>query len=166
VIAFACAGLVAVAALIAPPAAPAKVADPYPCRDRIVRVLHDAGFRGESLVIAWAIVQRESNGRNLVPGHPSWNGGDWGIWQVNRGAWGGERWWTESSMSDPARQSRIVYRILTQRGTYWRPWGLSSPHADSLDTSHYGSWSSWQHYAWIWEPFTRYRAAFPKGCRS
>ena len=160
-----CAAIVAAAALTSP-AAPAKVEEAYPCRDRIVRVLHDAGFRGESLVIAWAIVQRESNGENLVPGHSRWNGGDWGIWQINRGAWGGERWWTESSMSDPVRQSRIVYRILSKRGTYWRPWGLSSPRADALDLSHYGGWSSWQHYAWIWEPYARYRAAFPKGCRS
>lgn len=160
-----CAAIVAAAALTSP-AAPAKVDESYPCRDRIVRVLHDAGFRGESLEIAWAIVQRESNGENLVPGHPRWNGGDWGIWQINRGAWGGERWWTESSMSDPVRQSRIVYRILSKRGTYWRPWGLSSPRADALDLSHYGDWSSWQHYAWIWEPYARYRAAFPKGCRS
>lgn len=160
-----CAAIITATALTTP-AQPAKVDDPYPCRDRIVRVLHDAGFRGESLVIAWAIVQRESNGENLVPGHPRWNGGDWGIWQVNRGAWGGERWWTESGMSDPVRQSRIVYRILSKRGTYWRPWGLSSPRADALDTTSYQMWGPELHWAWIWEPYARYRAAFPKGCRS
>ena len=154
------------AALAVPVAAPAPSTPEYPCRDRVVRILHDAGFRDQSLEIAWAIVQRESNGRNLIPGHPSYNGSDVGIWQTNRPAWGDERWWSESAMSDPRRQSRIVFRIMTKRGTYWRPWGLSSPHADALDTSHYQSWSPDLWYAWIWEPYMRYRAAFPKGCRS
>lgn len=136
------------------------------CDDRLALLLTRAGFRGQALRTAWAVVQRESNGQNLIPGHPSYNGADVGIWQVNRPAWGGSRWWSEAAMGDPARQSRIVYRILTKRGTYWRPWGLTRD--GRLDATHYGSWSAWQHENWIMAPFRKYAAQFdrlPRACR-
>lgn len=153
------------AALALPVSAPAVKAKPEPCGDKTARVLYAAGFRDESLEIAWAIVQRESNGRNLRPGVPGYNGEDVGIWQINRGAWGSSSWWSESAMTDPRRQSRIVYRILSKRGTYWQPWGLSSPHADALDVSSYGDWGPELWDAWIWQPYAHYRDAFPKRCR-
>lgn len=163
-IAAACAAVLTAAMVTAPAATTTDTAPP--CRDKTVRVLHAAGFRDHALRVAWAIVHRESNGRNVVPGVAGYNGSDVGIWQINRPAWGGSAWWSESAMSDPRRQSRIVYRILTKRGTYWRPWGLSSPRADSLDLTHYSSWSHEQHMAWIWDPYRRYYTAYPKGCRS
>ena len=162
-IAAACAAMVAVSTLTGPAVAVER--DRPPCRERVVTVLHDAGFRGESLEIAWAIVMRESNGRNLDESSP-WFTGGLGFWQVQTSAHSDKPWHSRDAMLDPARQSRIVYRHMTNRGTWWRPWGLTSPHADGIDATAYGSWSSATQYALIWAPFAKYRAAFPNRCRS
>lgn len=164
-IAAACAAGLAAAMLVAPAPAPAAKADPYPCRDRIVRILHDAGFRGESLTIAWAIVMRESHGRNLDESSP-WYSGALGIWQIQTSAHAGKPWHSREAMLDPDTQSRIAFRHMTNRGTWWQPWGLTSPRADGIDATAYGSWSSATQYALIWAPFAKYRAAFPNRCRS
>jgi len=153
------------AALALPIGAPAEKPKPEPCGDRVARILYDAGFRDESLRIAWSIVHRESRGENVVPGHPQWNGADWGLWQANKPTWGSASWWSDAAMSDPRKQSRIMFRTLTKRGTYWQPWGLTSPHADGVDASSYGSWGPALWDAWIWQPYARYRAEFPKRCR-
>lgn len=131
----------------------------WKCKNDLATALATAGFHGRDHRQAWAIVMRESNGQNLIPGHPSFNGGDWGIWQVNAGAWGGERWFTTAAMSDPVKQSRIVYRILSQKGSYWRPWGLTE-HGQ-LDATHYGSWGPGLWEAWIMAPFRMYWAQYP-----
>lgn len=150
--------LLAVAALAAPSVARA---DPVPrCQDKTVQVLRAAGFTGQSLRIAWAVVMRESRGQNLQPGHPQFNGADYGIWQINAPTWSRSPWWSYQAMTTPAVQSRIAYRILTQRGTYWRPWGLTRD-GRAMDTSHYGSWSSSQQWVWIWAPYWQFYKAFP-----
>jgi hypothetical protein len=131
----------------------------WKCKDKAATILFEAGFTGYTHKQAWAITYRESRHQNLIPGHPQFNGGDWGVWQINRGAWGGQRWWTEANMSDPAQQSRIVYRILSKKGTYWRPWGLTAD--GQLDTSHYQMWSSWQWENWIMAPFRTGLSLYP-----
>jgi hypothetical protein len=141
------------------PATTKKTPPPWTCKDKAAKLLYTAGFTGYAHKQAWAITYRESRHQNLVPGHPQFNGGDWGMWQINRGAWGGERWWTEAGMSDPAQQSRIVYRILSQKGTYWRPWGLTAD--GQLDTTHYQMWSSWQWENWIMAPFRTGLSLYP-----
>lgn len=141
----------------------AKPTPPSACRDKTALMLWRAGFRGHKNAVAWSITWRESRHQNLVPGHPQYNGSDLGTWQINRGAWGGERWWSESAMSDPERQSRIVYRILSKRGTYWRPWGLT-PDGDRLDATHYQSWGPALWDAWIMRPYLHARSIYPKEC--
>lgn len=157
--------LLAVAFLAAP--APAQADPVQRCRDPLARLLIDGGFTGHTTRVAWAVVMRESRGQNLVPGHPMFNGSDWGVWQINSGAHGGNRWFTQTAMSNPAKQTRIAYRHLSQRGKYWRPWGLhlSRDGRVTLDTTHYGSWSAWQHQNWIWQPFIHFYGAFPRDCR-
>lgn len=148
-------------ALAMPPKA--KPQPPSACRDKVARMLWRAGFRGEKNRVAWSITWRESRHQNLVPGHPQYNGADVGTWQINRPTWSGARWWSEASMSDPARQSRIVYRVLSKRGTYWRPWGITSD-GRGIDTTHYGMWSAWQHEHWIARPYFYARSIYPKAC--
>lgn len=145
---------------------PEKVKPAFDCRDRLARILHGAGFRGQGLRTGWAVVMRESNGQNLGPGHPAFNGADYGIWQINAPAHSGASWWSTSAMLDPHRQTRIVYR-WTKGGRYWQPWGLTRD--GQLDATQYGNWSSEQHEAWIMAPFRKFSAEFdrlPKGCRS
>ncbi len=154
------------AALAAAPAAAPAVAKPKPpaeCHDKTASILWRAGFKGAVNQTAWSIVWRESRGQNLKSGHPQYNGSDVGIWQINRGAWGGSAWWSGSAMTDPRRQSRIVYRVLSKKGTYWRPWGLS-PDGLSLDATHYQSWGPDLWDAWIMSPYLYARSIYPKEC--
>lgn len=156
--------LLVAALAVTPTAVPAaKAKPPAQCEDKVARALWRAGFKGAVNQTAWSIVWRESRGQNLVPGHPQYNGSDVGIWQVNRPTWGGASWWSESAMGNPRRQSRIVFRTLSKRGTYWRPWGLTSDGL-AMDTTHYGSWSSSQQWSWIWAPYAHARSIYPKEC--
>lgn len=140
----------------------AAVADERPkCRDRMVRVLEDAGFRGWQVRHAWAITWRESKHQNLDESSRFFTGA-LGVWQVQTSAHSGNRWWSRDAMLDPVRQSRIVYRYMTDRGTYWRPWGLTAD--GRLDPTHYAGWSAWQHQNWIMAPYQQGLALYPKGC--
>jgi hypothetical protein len=140
----------------------AKPTPPAVCRDKTALMLWRAGFRGERNRIAWAITHRESKHRNLDESSP-WYTGALGIWQVQTSAHSGNRWWSRAAMLSPERQSRIVYLHMTKRGTYWRPWGITSD-GRGMDTTHYGMWSSWQHANWIWAPYSYARSIYPKGC--
>jgi hypothetical protein len=131
------------------------------CKDKTAITLKKAGFKGHKNRMAWSIVMRESKGQNLDESSP-WYTGALGIWQIQTSAHAGNSWWSRSAMLNPQRQSRIVYRYMTKRGTYWRPWGLTPQ--GTLDATHYGGWSSWQHENWIMAPFRRYYAAWPKEC--
>lgn len=143
-----------------------KAKPAFDCRNRIARVLHGAGFRGQDLRTAWAVVMRESHGQSLDESSP-WYSGALGIFQVQTSAHSSKPWWSRAAMLDPNRQARIVYRHMTNKGRNWSAWGLTRD--GRLDASQYGGWSSWQHEAWIMAPFRKYAAAFdrlPKGCRS
>lgn len=129
------------------------------CKDKAAMTLYRAGFTGWAHKQAWAVTWRESRHQNLIPGHPSFNGSDWGMWQINRGAHGGNSWWTEDNMSDPAVQSRIAYKHLSQKATYWRPWGLTKD--GQLDATHYGSWGPDLWDAWIMSPFREGLSLYP-----
>lgn len=131
----------------------------WDCKDKFARTLYEAGFTGWAHKQAWAITWRESRHQNLIPGHPQFNGSDWGVWQINQPTWGGERWFSTSAMSDPAKQSRIAYRILTKKGTYWRPWGLTAD--GQLDPTHYSMWDSSLWEAWIMAPFREGLSRYP-----
>jgi len=144
----------------APPAAQATTKKEV-CKDRTALVLKRAGFKGHKNRMAWAIVMRESKGQNLDESSRYFTGA-LGIWQVQTSAWAGQRWWSRAAMLNPYRQSRIVYRHMTKRGTYWRPWGLTP--RGTLDTTHYRNWSPWQWENWIMKPFRTYYAQWPKEC--
>ena len=133
----------------------------FVCENDTAQALYDAGFRGRDLREAWSIVMRESRGQNLIPGHWAFNGADYGIWQINAPSHSSKSWWSVSAMSDPVRQSRIVFK-WSKGGDYWTPWGLT-PDGE-LDTTYYGSWSSWQHQNWIIGPFKYFFAKFPRAC--
>jgi hypothetical protein len=131
---------------------------PPACDDALAILLRDAGFRGESLRTAWAIVMRESRGVNLDQSSP-WFTGAYGIFQVQESAHAGKPWYTRSAMLDPARQARLVYLHLSERGTDWRHWGIGA--GGTTDTTYYGGWSAGQVYRWITQPFREWWVAYP-----
>lgn len=140
----------------------AKPEPPAKCKDKTAVMLWDAGFRGHKNAVAWSITWRESKHRNLDESSP-WYSGALGIWQVQTSAHSGRPWWSRSAMLNPRQQSRIVYLHMTQRGTYWRPWGLT-PDGNRLDPSHYQSWGPALWDAWIMRPYLHARSIYPKEC--
>lgn len=130
----------------------------FKCKNKAAQILHEAGFRGWSHKMAWAITYRESKHTNLDEGSP-WYTGALGFWQVQTSAHSGKSWWSRSAMLDPLRQSKIVYKHMTNKGKYWVPWGLNSD--GTLNTSHYGGWSSWHHENWIMAPFRKGLSLYP-----
>lgn len=141
---------------------PSEPQPPEGCRDKTALMLWDAGFRGEQNRIAWAITWRESKHQNLDESSP-WYSGALGIWQVQTSAHSSKPWWSRSAMLNPARQSKIAYRYMTNRGKNWQPWGIS-PSGTGLDTTQYGGWSTWQHQNWIWAPYAHARTIYPDRC--
>lgn len=128
------------------------------CNNNLAVLLHDAGFRGDSLRTAWAIVMRESKGQNLDENSPYFTGA-LGIFQVQTSAWSGKPWWSRSAMLDPRQQARIVYTYMSDNGTDFSHWGLTPQ--GNLDATYYSGWSSWQHENWIMAPFRKYYSSYP-----
>ena len=129
---------------------------------RVVKVLERAGFKGNSNRIAYAIVMRESRGKNLNEGS-QWYTGALGWWQIQTSVWSNKSWWSRGSMLTPRKQSRIAYKHLTDRGRSWSHWGISRD-GQRMDTTYYSGWSAAQQYAWIWEPYSGFYRAYPR-CR-
>ena len=141
---------------------PTEQQPPEGCRDRTALMLWHAGFRGETNRIAWSITWRESKHQNLDESSP-WYTGALGIWQVQTSAHSPKPWWSRAAMLNPTRQSKIVYRYMSDRGRNWQPWGLNRA-GTGLDTTQYGGWSTWQHQNWIWAPYAHARTIYPNRC--
>ena len=137
---------------------PAPAVKAKPCKDRVVAWIKEAGFKGTSARVAWAIAQRESNGN---PRESTWP--DLGIVQLNAPTWQGSKYWP-ADVYDPVQSFAAMRHMVRDMG--WQPWGLRVKRGVvSYDFSSYGGWSSWQHYHWIVEPFERYWRQYPKACR-
>ena len=67
------------------------------CTDRVVNVLHSAGFRGRALRYAYGIVMRESKGHARAISRTS----DYGLFQFNRATWSKSTWWHSTRLLDP-----------------------------------------------------------------
>ena len=140
----------------------AKPQPPARCKDNIALMLWDAGFTGERNKIAWAITYRESKHQNLDESSP-WYTGALGMWQIQTSAHSSKGWWSRIAMLNPARQSRIVFTHMTNRGRSWTPWGLNST-GTGVDASQYGGWSDWQIANWIWAGYQTGRDLYPDRC--
>lgn len=128
------------------------------CNDPLVGILKKAGFRGQSVHIAWAIAMRESNGNPTVIS-PS---DDFGLLQLNRPTWGGQSWWNDSMMLDGVYNARMAYLHITHKGKDWRMWGIGTD--GSTDATYYPNWDQWQIDNWITVPFQKYYSQFPSKC--
>ena len=125
-----------------------------PCRNELVQVVRDAGWRGHDVRIGWAVAMRESNGNAGESSYP-----DLGLYQLNAPSWQGTKYWPDDPFN--ARQNaRAAFRIWKNHG--WRPWGLNSD--GSTNAADYSMWSQWQIDNWITIPFQRYYKQYP-GCK-
>lgn len=155
-----------------PASAPSEVRPasdtPPPCPNTLVGTLRSVGFTGSDLREAWAIAMRESHGDPTVgPGHPAFNGEDFGLYQWNQPTFGGQPWFDEARLMNARYNARIAYR-LSRRGTDWLMWGLDGD--GNLDARLYAAiWTDQQIQDWIVKPFRQYTRQFdslPAACRA
>lgn len=132
----------------------AKKAVEWKCGNQLARTIYNAGFRGESHRVAWAIAMRESNGNPRVISPSS----DYGLFQINAPSWSDEPWWDYNSMLDPDYNARIAYK-MSRGGKNWAMWGLD--RYGNLDATYYQSWGPDLWDAWITGPFNKYYAQYP-----
>lgn len=90
------------------------------CKNPLANQLHEAGFTGRSLPIAWAIVMRESGGnpKSISPTH------DYGMFQLNRAAYKNAPWWNAKKLLTPGYNAAVAFD-LTQGGKTFYPWDIS-----------------------------------------
>jgi hypothetical protein len=92
---------------------------------------------------------RESNGRPDV--------GTGGLFQLKAAVWASTDYWP-ADINDPAQNAAAAFKLYKSYG--WRPWGITA-NGDGIDARDYGGWTQSTQYAWIWQPFARWRAAYP-----
>ena len=90
------------------------------CTDRVVNVLHSAGFRARALRIAYGIVMRESKGNAQAISRTS----DYGLFQFNRATWSKAAWWQSTRLLDASHNAAVAYRV-SQHGHTFYPWDIS-----------------------------------------
>ena len=90
--------------------------------DDLVAVLRRAGFEGDALRTAWAIVMRESGGRPGATGSVNSNGTvDHGLFQLNDIHLG--RYIAAEDVYDPDANAAAAF-VMSRGGTDWGHWGL------------------------------------------
>jgi hypothetical protein len=131
--------------------------DKKKCKDPIVKIIKNAGWKGKDVRIAWAVSWRESRHQHGVE-----YGGAYGLFQLQN-VHSNKPWWNWSTIHNHQSNANMAYQLW--KGSGWGPWGITKS-GTGMDTSHYGGWSSWQHQNWIWKPYSHaYYDLFPKECR-
>ena len=120
-----------------------------PCRDWLAGLLARTGWHGRDNVTAWSIVMRESNGRPDV--------GTGGLFQLKASVWAGTDIWP-ADISNPHQNAAAAYKLWKRVG--WRPWGITH-NGHGIDSRDYSGWDESTQWAWIWQPYATWRAAYP-----
>lgn len=87
-------------------------------RKQLLSVCHYAGFRGDKLVLACAVVCPESGRRYSVIGTNPNGSQDWGLFQINSAH---EQYISEHMALLPIPNAQFAYR-LSKEGTDFTPW--------------------------------------------
>ena len=130
------------------------------CRNQLVQLLAGAGFRGEDLREAWAIAMRETGGREeLGPGHPDFNGADYGLFQFNKPSFASQPWWNDAALVNGEYNAKVAY-YLSRGGRTWYLWGLDG-RGRTNPVVYASIWTPQQIEDWITKPYQRFYAQFP-----
>ena len=125
------------------------------CRNKLANLIAESGWHGIQNRIAWAIVQRESNGKPHAV-----SSGAYGLFQLQASVHSGNSWWNWSDILTSrgnAKQARALWR-----GSGWQPWGIMQVGESwAVNAADYSSWDQSTIDAWIRQPFEKYWNAYP-----
>lgn len=102
-------------------------------------ILYEAGFRGKSLKIAWAVAMKESTGRPMSHNdNPTTGDNSYGLFQINMidslGPSRREKFNLKSNkdLFDPVKNSKIAY-FMSNKGKDWSSWnGITEKTIDFM----------------------------------
>ena len=89
--------------------------------DQAAQIAYDAGFRGNSLVVAIAVAQCESQ-LVIAATNESTIENSYGIWQINRNVH--PEFDKQSLLSDPSYNAHAAWLIYGWAGNLWTPWTM------------------------------------------
>ena len=103
------------------------IAPETPCQEWAPLVL-EVGWPADELVNVLEEMWQESRCLNIIPGHPKWNGGDYGPMQINQ-VWSNETadlFGSWDMIQDPRVNLAMALEIWRwhehHRGCGWQPW--------------------------------------------
>lgn len=128
------------------------------CGDWLTRLLSRQGFEGEDLREAWAIVMRESGGREDAVSVT----GDLGLFQINTETWRDESWFDRRMLLTRRYNSQVAHQ-LSRGGRTWYSWGLDGHGRPQADAYVKSGWSAERIDAHIVIPYIQWYAQYP--CR-
>ena len=121
----------------------ASTAATHASEQSLVATLRDAGFEGQALRIAWAIVMRESRGNARSVSRT----GDYGLFQINKATYGREAFWTSDALMRTPWHNAAVAFDLSQGGRTWYPWDIDGQGRHLARYSSLASYKSFR--AWL-----------------
>jgi hypothetical protein len=117
--------------------------------DYLISLLRSAGFKGESLRTAWAVVMKESTGNpNALNNNPKTGDLSFGLFQINMigdlGPYRLKKYGLESNsdLYDPTTNARIAFQ-MSKGGTDWGPWNIGPNAYDRSGKPDRSSFSKW-----------------------
>ncbi len=128
------------------------------CGDWLTRLLSRSGYEGEDLREAWAIVMRESGGREDAIS-PT---GDLGLFQINTDTWKDQDWFNRKQLLKRRYNSQIAHQ-LSRGGRTWYSWGLDGHGRPEPGAYVKSGWSDERIESHIVVPYIQWYAQYP--CR-
>jgi hypothetical protein len=128
------------------------------CGDWLTRLLSTSGFEGEDLREAWAIVMRESGGREDAVSVT----GDLGLFQINTDTWRDQDWFDRDLLLKRKYNSKVAYQ-LSRGGQTWYSWGLDGHGRPDPGAYEKAGWSAERISSHIVVPYIQWYARYP--CR-
>jgi hypothetical protein len=128
------------------------------CGDWLTRLLSRSGFEGEDLREAWAIVMRESGGREDAISRTN----DLGLFQINTATWRAQPWFDRELLLTRKYNAQVAH-TLSRGGRTWYSWGLDGHGRPDARAYVKSGWSEERIVGSIVMPYVQWYAQYP--CR-
>ncbi len=128
------------------------------CGDWLTRLLSRSGFEGEDLREAWAIVMRESGGREDAISRTD----DLGLFQINTATWRKQPWFDREALLTRKYNAQVAH-TLSRGGSTWYSWGLDGHGRPDARAYVKSGWSEERIVDSIVMPYVQWYAQYP--CR-
>jgi hypothetical protein len=125
------------------------------CKNKLVVLLREVGFKKANLKEAWAVAMRESRGNAKSISSTQ----DYGIFQFNKFTHSKEKWWNSKKLLDARYNANIAFK-MSRGGKTWYPWGLDGQGKVKAQVFRGSGWSDERIKSDIEAPFDKFVKEF------